>query len=158
MSGEIGSRDCSENNQSKGKKMKEEKYKIASVSGNSKCANQFGDRLADSILTEAGFVNRDGRNRNANLFIGCVPANDKSFFVYHAEPISDSERGTFRLVRVEDNGNETVIDQGSAGKSHPNRGLLTFYAGGSKLPSWSFHCEPIPASEKSPCEGSEVVT
>lgn len=127
------------------------KYKVTSVSGNSQYAGQGsggGDHVANGILAEAGFVDREGRSDNFNLFIGCEPMKGKTFFVYYAEPISDSEEGSFRLVRIESDGKEKVIDRGTASKSHTDPGVFTFYARGADLQSWSFHCDPNPVGEE----------
>ena len=127
--------------------MSEKKYKITSISGNSRYAGEggrSGDEVADTILRLEGFVDRSGRSDRAHLFMGCVPAKDKSFIVYHNEPELNSTDGWFRLVRIEPDGSEIEIDHGKAGKSHGDPGIRTFYGKGKELASWSFHCDPNP--------------
>jgi hypothetical protein len=124
------------------------KYRISSISGNSKYAGECGvsgDPCANVILKHAGFVDSQGRNDTPHLFIGCVPAKGKNIFVYYDEPASDSEKGSFRLVDLWVNGTEYEIDRGTAGKSHGDVGIRTFYGRGSEhMVSWSFHCDPDP--------------
>lgn len=128
------------------------KLSIVQVSGNSEFADsRSGDDFANSVLDRFGFVGRDGRG-NGHLYIGCVPQQGKTFYVYYDEPPSrdDKSRGSFRLVRLEGDGTETVLDRGSACHSHSHAGLgtLTFYGRGNKLKSWSFHCNEVPVLEE----------
>ena len=127
------------------------KYKVTSVSGNSCYAGQnsaCGDEVANSLLAGAGFVDRNGNNKNPNLYIGCEPARGDKFFVYYCEPESNEKPGSFRLVKLGEYDRETVIDRGTAGKAHTDPGVFTFYAQGADLESWSFHCDPEVVSEE----------
>ena len=127
------------------------KLKVTQVSANSAHASERGDYLACRILEGEGFVSRDtfgSKHRSPFTYLGAVPDNGKEFYVYYNEPKSESEEGTFRLVRIDD-GIERLVDEGFAGESHIHGGLntLTFYASGKELPSWSFHCE-IPKNKE----------
>jgi hypothetical protein len=116
------------------------KLKVYQVSGNI-APNMGGDFAADSFLKDQGF----GDERNPygfGLYIGCKPLDGKAFFVYYQEPAKKDERGSFKLVRLEE-GIEKLVDEGTASESHIHGGLgtITFYGEGRAMPSWSFHCK-----------------
>jgi len=126
------------------------KFRIVQVSGNTESSKQGCDPVACLLFQDEGFV---GRSKSPFINIGAIPTHGKSFYVYYDEPATDSEKGTFRLVRVDQYSNkEVVVDRGTASKSHIHEGLntMTFYGSGIRLLSWSFHCEQRAMAEQIP--------
>ncbi len=128
------------------------KLRLQQVSGSSCYAGRNGDIVADGVLKDAGFVDREGRDSGI-LYKECFPARGTKLFVYYEEPAPGSEQGAFRLVKDDGAGNENVIDRGTAMAMGLHRGFgpMTFSGRGTNLRLWWFHCEQEPVADGLEC-------